>query len=115
MRMWMIDTTKLCKNHLSGEHREIHALVGMINRGISLKGYISNGLIEIHSIRQRHNDLVFELLRRESIREPNPTNKYFHKSPLPFFVQTQEGKVDTDKSIEDLKRRCPKCKMNLEN
>lgn len=99
----MIDPTKLCKNHLSGEHRELHALVGMINKGISLKGYVTNGLIEVHNIKQRHDELVAEMLRRN----------YHHKSPLPIFQQWQEGKVDTNKSIEDLKNRCLECRRNL--
>lgn len=101
--MWMIDPTKLCKNHLCGEHRELHALVGMINKDISLKGYINNGLIEVHNIRQRHSELAAEMLRR----------KYYHKSPLPFFIERIEGVVDTNKSIEDLKSRCPECRRNL--
>ena len=114
MRMWMVNPKKLCMNHLNGEHRELHALVGMINKGTSLKGYIDGGLIEVHSIRQRHNELASELLRRELIRNPNPTTKPFHKSPLPFFTYRKEGSIDIDDNIEELIKRCSKCKENLQ-
>ncbi len=113
MRMWNVDPSKLCMKHLSGEHRETHALVGMINKGIKLNGYINTGLIEVHNIKSRHIKLAFELLKREAIRDPGKGH-YYHKSSLPEFIPYIAGKVDVISNIEELKRRCPECRKNLE-
>ena len=45
MRMWNINPEKLCKNHLLGEHVEMHKLVGNLTKGRSVQGYIYLGLI----------------------------------------------------------------------
>ncbi len=37
MRIWDIDPKKLCRNHLLGEHRELHALWSILING--KKGY----------------------------------------------------------------------------
>lgn len=101
MRMWRIDTSKLCRNHLLGEHLEMHMFVGTILKNKSLNGYIDGGLIEVHNIQKRHGELVVEMLRRG----------YNHKSSLPKFQSYIAGKIDIDKNIQDLKNRCKECKL----
>ena len=49
-RMWMIAPRKMCRNHLLGEHKELHQAVGSILKNKSLKGHLEKGQIEIHNI-----------------------------------------------------------------
>ncbi len=72
MRMWMIDPKLMCRKHLLGEHRELHALVGILKKGTGIQGYLDNNLIETHNIVNRHEELVKEMTNRG----------YSHKSPL---------------------------------
>jgi len=100
MRMWMVPPSIMCSKHLLGEHVELHMLVGAINKNKSLKGFIENGLIEIHNIEARHEKLVEEM-----------TNRGFkHKSVLPKFTITQLGYVDVEENKKELAKRCEKCK-----
>ena len=55
MRMWMVDPSLLCRKHLLGEHLECHMFVGTINKNISIKGYIKNGLCEPDKLEIRKN------------------------------------------------------------
>jgi hypothetical protein len=64
MRMWMVDPKIMCRNHLLGEHAEIHMFVWNIDRKHSVKGYIANGLLETHKLYTRHEELAQELRRR---------------------------------------------------
>ena len=105
MRMWMVPPHLLCRQHLLGEHNELHALVGSINKGISVKGYIRDGLAEIHNIVSRHSQLVSEMLRRG----------YNHKSPLPSFSEYTAGIINVNDNIQELCRRCTRCKERIES
>lgn len=42
MRMWMVPPELMCRQHLLGEHVELHMFVGAINKGtsvVTLPGY----------------------------------------------------------------------------
>lgn len=99
-RMWMVDPHILCRQHLLGEHKELHQLVGCLLRGRSLQGYVDSGQIECRSISSRHEELVQEMLRRG----------YRHLSPLPEFPESDLGSVDREASLKELLRRCPTCR-----
>ena len=64
-RMWMISPSKMCRQHLLGEHKELHQLIGSLNKGKSVKGHINKGQVEIHNIKSRHKELVKEMKLRE--------------------------------------------------
>ncbi|MBI2677903.1 MAG: hypothetical protein HYX28_03900 [Candidatus Koribacter versatilis] len=100
MRMWMVDPRKMCRQHLLGEHVELHMLVGSLRKGKSLAGFLANGLIEVHSVRARHAQLVREMRRRG----------YRHRSPLPRFTARKLGRVVRKKSLADLLARCHACR-----
>lgn len=102
MRMWMVDPEIMCRQHLLGEHVECHMFVGSINRGISMKGYLQKGQLEVNSLRRRHDALARELERRGMD----------HKSPLPKMVKptTALGEVNGATSLKELLRRCPDCR-----
>ena len=100
MRMWNVDPRLLCRQHLLGEHVEMHMMIGTILAGKSCKGYTDDGLIEIHNVRKRHDVLRDEMLRRG----------YNHNSPLPAATLWVEGVVDVDANIVELHRRCKACR-----
>ena len=100
MRMWMVDPRRMCSQHLLGEHVELHMLVGSLRKGRSLAGFVANGLIEVHSVRARHAQLVREMRRRG----------YQHRSPLPRFTARRLGRVVRTRSLADLLQRCAACR-----
>lgn len=101
MRMWMIDPEIMCRQHLLGEHVEIHMFIGCINKGMNLKGYLEKGLIEPISIFERHEELVKEMENRG----------YKHNSPLPEvdLELFTDWKIDEHESFKELIDRCPEC------
>ena len=101
MRMWMVDPSLLCRQHLLGEHRELHAIVGGIKKNIpAMKGLAKAKLIEPGKVIQRHEDVVAEMLSRG----------YQHKTPLDVdFDSTGPGEVDPQVSMRHLRSICPGC------
>lgn len=100
MRMWCINTNLMCRQHLLGEHLEIHMFVNSILENKNLKGFINNGLLEIHSLRKRHKEIIDEFKRRG----------YKHKSPLPYFKKIKLGYINRSKNFQVLFTRCKDCR-----
>lgn len=98
-RMWMVNPSKLCRNHLLGEHKELHQLIGSLNKGKSIQGHIDKGQVEIHNIKARHKALVKEMIQRG----------YKHFSPLPKFKDFKAGKINISLNEKELARRCKDC------
>ncbi len=100
MRMWNVDPRLMCRKHLLGEHVEMHMFAGTLAKGVSIKGYLDGGLVEVDRIRIRHDELAAEMERRG----------YKHSSPLrddcPSFCA---GRVNADENLAELARRCPQC------
>lgn len=105
MRMWKVDPKIMCNKHLVGEHVEMHMFIGAIKKHKNLKGYLDKGLVEIHNIRNRHEELAQELARRG----------FKHNSPLPDCDLENKGFVNIDNNILELHMRCVmcRCKINL--
>jgi hypothetical protein len=103
MRMWMVDPRKMCNQHLLGEHVELHMLVGSLRRKKTITGFLEGGLVELHSIRSRHSELVIEMKSRG----------FRHASPLPTFRAKRAGKVDLKINLQELARRCQACRAKL--
>jgi len=104
-RMWMIDPKKMCRQHLLGEHKELHQLIGSLNKGKSIKGHVDKGQVEVHNIKVRHKELVKELLRRG----------YKHESPLAKFKSQRLGKINIIQNYEELIRRCEECRKLIKD
>jgi hypothetical protein len=100
MRMWMVPPGRMCRKHLLGEHVEIHMAVATLRLGKSVAGFLEKGLLELGSLRSRHDELVEEMLRRG----------YRHNSPLGRLPRRNEGKVDRRANLRELARRCPDCR-----
>jgi len=102
MRMWMVNPRIMCRQHLLGEHAEIHMFIGTISRRKSVKGYLQNGLLEVHNLYARHEELVEEMKRRgyNHCSEVNEKWKFVEKV----------GAIDREKNVDELVGRCSKCK-----
>ena len=98
----MVNPRIMCRQHLLGEHAEIHMFIGTINRKKSVKGYLEKGLLEIHNLYNRHEELVKEMKRRGY-------NHYSEVDEKWKFVE-KVGTINRDKNIDDLINRCWKCK-----
>lgn len=110
MRMWMVEPRHMCRKHLMGEHVEMHMFLGSMLKGVSMKGYCANNLMQPLDLKIRHDALVVEMERRG----------YNHKSPmdgiefrlafqkLPFSQQS--AKIDPVPAAADLFSRCSVCR-----
>lgn len=106
----MINPRLLCRKHLLGEHGEIHKHKHNFVKHHSIKNRILLDQIEPMSMRERHDALAKEMLRR----------KFKHKSPyeMPDLSYLPEHerlhKVNQDNALQDLIGRCEECrKMSL--
>jgi hypothetical protein len=85
MRIWDIPPKKLCRNHLLGEHSELHAIWTIHTQG--KKGYSRHPEIirwkgRLKALYLRHDALVREFTRRG----------YQHNSPLSEIFATGKDK-----------------------
>ena len=109
MRIWDIPPKKLCRNHLLGEHRELHAIWSILTK--SKKGYSRHPETlrwknKLRPLYLRHEKLVREMQKRG----------YNHKSRLSAKLATgrrrQSEYVDSIQSqINILKRKRCGCKV----
>ena len=87
MRIWDIHPSKLCRNHLLGEHRELHAIWSILTTG--KKGYSNHPETlrwkgKLKALYIRHEKLVTEMINRG----------YNHNSPLNKELSTGISKQD---------------------
>ena len=75
MRIWDISPSKLCRNHLLGEHRELHAVWVIITE--NKKGYSQHP----ETLRWK-NKLKAMYLRHEELVDEMTKRGYHHNSPL---------------------------------
>lgn len=75
MRIWDVEPRRLCRNHLLGEHRELHAIWSILTKGKAGYSHHPETLRwkgKLRALNLRHNKLVAEMARRG----------YNHYSPL---------------------------------
>ena len=97
----MVNPRIMCRQHLLGEHTEIHMFIGTINQKKSVKGYLEKGLLETHNLYNRHEELVKEMKRRGY-------NHYSEINEKWKFVE-KAGFINIDKNVVELISRCSKC------
>lgn len=88
MRIWDIAPEKLCRNHLLGEHRELHALWSIIvnnKKGYSKHPETLRWKGKLKALYNRHDLLVSEMQKRG----------YNHNSPL-------DKTFATGKNVQDI-------------
>jgi len=84
MRIWDIAPHKLCRQHLLGEHRELHAIWSILTK--NKKGYANHPETKrwrgkLKALYSRHGLLVKEMSKRG----------YQHHSPLARALATGDG------------------------
>lgn len=109
MRIWDLDPEKLCRQHLLGEHSEIHALWVILSQG--KKGYANHPETrrwrgKERALFLRHQRIVAEMIARG----------YRHNSPLDPALATglevQDEYVDRpEEQIEILRRKGCDCRV----
>jgi len=106
MRMWGINPKLLCRNHLLGEHNEIHKHKHNFEKKHSIAKRISPIVqIEPENMQKRHDDLVMEMFNRGyNHNSPYVQPDLSHLKSVERFAQ-----IDLDISIADLTHRCPEC------
>ena len=109
MRIWDLPPKILCRNHLLGEHRELHAVWAILTKG--KKGYANHPETlrwkgKLKALYHRHEAQVKEMTRRG----------YRHQSPLDAALATGEAKQteytdSSQKQMELLKKRRCGCRL----
>ncbi len=109
MRIWDIPVEKLCRNHLLGEHRELHAMWVVITQ--NKKGYSKHPetirwIGKLKAMYLRHDEQVKEMEHRG----------YNHQSPLEIKNATGKSKQDVfvdipSIQIQILKQKECQCKV----
>jgi hypothetical protein len=109
MRIWDIEPERLCRQHLLGEHRELHGLWVILAEG--KQGYARHPETrrwqgKLKALYRRHEQLVAEMGRRG----------YRHQTPLPAAQATglgvqEEYKDAPAKQVEILKRKGCGCRV----
>lgn len=113
MRVWDISPTLLCRAHLLGEHREIHAISKIIERGPTSPYYkhpeVQRWIEQEYKLWLRHGSVVDDMLFRG----------YKHKSPLKF-THDQGGTLklintfsEQVKILAQKRAEIPACKCDI--
>jgi hypothetical protein len=95
MRVWDVKPEKLCRQHLLGEHREIHGIWNILTKG--KKGYATHPETlrwkgRLKALYGRHQELVNEMGKRG----------YRHRSHLSEVLATGHGtQIKYVNSLED--------------
>ena len=98
----MVEPKLLCRQHLLGEHRELHTFAGTLRKHISVSGYMNLGELDPTKLASRHEELVTEMERRG----------YCHFSPLEvpnYSYVTEKACIDVEANLRDLFSRCSEC------
>ena len=112
MRIWDISPSFLCRQHLLGEHRELHAVWSVITK--NKKGYSKHPetlrwIGKLKALYQKHEEIVLELKKRGYIHTSNLSVKLaIGKSKQNVFINT------INEQIEILKKKKCLCFSSLE-
>jgi hypothetical protein len=110
--MWMVDPARMCRQHLLGEHVELHMFLGGMRKGARMDGYVVGHMLEPLAIASRHEALVHEMSLRG----------YEHRSPLQDYADEvidalpdwiRLAKVPHDASLAELVGRCAECRARF--
>lgn len=94
----MVNPRIMCRQHLLGEHRELHAIAGMIRKRGALTA--SREFVEARLMHERHAEIETEMRRRGYV----PRTAFPSVEPIDF------GSVDREASMRELTRRCTVCR-----
>ena len=88
MRIWDVPPERLCRNHLLGEHGELHGIWSIITQ--DKRGYAHHPDVlrwngKLHALYLQHQEIVEEMERRG----------FNHNSPLDRDLATGSAEQDT--------------------
>lgn len=108
-RLWGVDPEILCREHLLGEHKEMHQEVGTLRKHphgqAIVEGHAERQQVDTSLLQRRHDDLVSEMNRRGMN----------HDSPMDYTDERDLGEIDKEANLSELIDRCDKCKKRYEN
>lgn len=109
MRIWDIPPKYLCKEHLLGEHRELHAIWNILikeKRGYSKHPEVLRWKGKLKALYLKHEEIVKEMIRR-GWQHKSPLEKRFAKGSARQnnFWQSKEKQKDI------LKKKNCECKI----
>ena len=109
MRIWDIPPKKLCRQHLLGEHRELHAIWSILTK--NKKGYSTHP----ETLRWKGKLKALYLVHEEIVKEMK-SRGFDHKSPLEDdYASEKNVQKDFVDSVRDLikilKIKNCKCKV----
>lgn len=113
MRMWLVDPKIMCRQHLLGEHNELHSFIGVLRKKQKIDGYIKGNMLEISSIIKRHEELVEEMTQRGYNHQSPLSDDGIDLTYLPESYLTH--KINKEDSFNELIRRCPHCRKRIED
>lgn len=109
MRIWDVPPERLCRNHLLGEHAELHGIWTIVTQG--RRGYAKHPEVErwrgkLKALYKKHQQIVDEMLQRG----------YQHNSPLDPDLATgaavQEAFVDPpEEQVRILRSKGCECRV----
>ncbi len=109
MRIWDLEPEKLCRQHLLGEHRELHALwviLTQAKKGFARHPETARWRGKLKALYLRHQSLAAEMGRRG----------YRHNTPLPEgqatgLAEQEEYKDTPAQQVEILKSKGCGCRV----
>lgn len=109
MRIWDLPPRKLCKNHLLGEHRELHAIWNILTK--KKKGYSKHPEVlrwkgKLKALYLKHEEIVKEMLRR-GWEHKSPLDKKFARGK----IKQQDFWQSKKEQIKILKSKRCSCKI----
>ncbi len=109
MRIWDLEPERLCRQHLLGEHRELHGLWAILTQG--KRGYARHP-----ETRRWHGKLKALYLRHEQLVAEMGRRGYRHGTPLPLELATGLGRQDEYKDtpaeqVEILRQKGCACRV----
>jgi len=110
----MVEPKLLCRKHLLGEHVEHHMFLGTLKKNISVGGYLRDGLLDILSLKTRHDALVAEMISR-GYRHHSATETT-NEQLIAYAEQWKHipSCINVETNLAELCRRCPDCKSRIE-
>ena len=106
MRMWMVDSKKMCRKHLGAEYVECLMIAACMKRKRRLDGYFAHNCIEPKSLVSRFAELKKEMLRRGYRARRTLLRADFSYLP----AGQQRFRIDRKASSAMLYGRCAECR-----
>jgi hypothetical protein len=99
MRIWDVEPRLLCRQHLLGEHRELHGLWNILTKHGGVGGYSQHPetrrwVGKLAALRARHEALVAEMTRRGYRHGSNLDGEATGSSVQDEFIDTPTRQLE---------------------